>query len=76
MPGITAEAIELIPKAGSKVTRKTLAEMNFPAQAIVGAVMRGNDVFIPVGSTQIVSDDKVILFTLPSAIKEVENFFN
>lgn len=76
LPGITAEAIELIPAVGSKITQKILAELNFPAQAILGAVIRGHDMFIPVGSTQIVAGDKVILFTLPSAIKEVENFFN
>ncbi|KAA3610642.1 MAG: Trk system potassium transporter TrkA [Calditrichaeota bacterium] len=76
LPGIAAEAIELIPKNGSKITQKPLAEINFPAQAIVGALMRGTDVLIPEGSTQIVAGDKVILFTLPSAIKEVENFFN
>ncbi len=76
LPGIAAEAIEFIAGSGSKITQKNLAGVNFPAQAIVGAVMRGNNVFIPIGSTQIVAGDKVIIFTLPSAIKEVENFFN
>ncbi|MCA9735626.1 MAG: Trk system potassium transporter TrkA [Deferribacteres bacterium] len=76
MPGISAEAIELIPKNGSKITQKPLAEISFPANAIVGAVMRGTDVFIPIGSTTLLAGDKVIIFTLPSAIKEVEKFFN
>ena len=76
IPGISAEAIELIPKNGSKITQKPLSNLKFPANAMVGAVMRGTDIFIPVGSSQIVAGDKVILFSLPSAIKDVEKLFN
>jgi trk system potassium uptake protein TrkA len=38
--------------------------------------MRGKNVFVPVGDTQIEPDDKVVLFALPSAIHEVEKLFN
>jgi len=76
IPGIAAEAIEMIPKEHSKITRKTLAQMKFPRDAILGAVMRDDKVFIPVGSTQIQAGDKVVLFALPTAIHEVEKLFN
>ena len=76
IPGIAAEAIEMIPKPGSKITKKVLAEVHFPRNAILGAVMRGDTVFIPVGSTQIQPGDKVVIFAMPSAIREVEEMFN
>ncbi len=74
--GITAEAIEMIPNAGSKITKKPLSEVRFPKNAILGAVMRGDHVFIPVGSSRIQEKDKVVMFALPSAINEVEKLFN
>jgi len=76
IPGIAAEVIELIPKKGSKVTRNTLREIDFPDGAIVGAVMRDDQVFIPVGDTQLKAGDKVVVCSMPGAIHEVEEFFN
>lgn len=76
IPGIAAEAIELIATKGAKITRKPLKDLKIPKDAILGAVMRGKNVFVPVGDTQIEPDDKVVLFALPSAIHEVEKLFN
>ncbi len=76
IPGIAAEAIEMIPKPGSKITQKPLADLHFPRNAILGAVMRQDTVFIPVGSTRIHPGDKVVIFAMPSAIREVEEMFN
>ncbi len=75
IPGISAEAIEMIAEPGSKITKKTLAHSKFPKNAILGAVMRDDDVFIPVGNTQIQAGDKVVLFALPTAIRDVEKLF-
>ncbi|MDQ7063202.1 MAG: Trk system potassium transporter TrkA [candidate division KSB1 bacterium] len=76
IPGIAAEAIEMIPKPGSKITQKPLADLHFPHNAILGAVMRQDTVFIPVGNTHIQPGDKVVIFAMPSAIREVEEMFN
>lgn len=76
IPGTAVEAIELIPKEGSKITRKVLSEANVPKNAILGAVRRGNEVFIPMGNSQIQAGDKVVLFALPSAIHDVEKIFS
>jgi trk system potassium uptake protein len=75
IPGISAEAIELIANNGSKITKKPLNKHKFPKDAILGAVMREDEVFVPVGSTIIQPGDKVVLFVLPSAINEVEKLF-
>jgi trk system potassium uptake protein TrkA len=49
-----------------------LREIDFPKDAIVGAIVRGSEVIIPNGSTVIQPGDRVMIFALTSAIKEVE----
>lgn len=76
MPGIAAEAIELVPKPGARITKKPLAKVSMPKNSILGAVMREDEVFIPVGETRLQPGDKVVVFALPSAISEVEKLFS
>jgi trk system potassium uptake protein TrkA len=76
LPGMEAEVIEFIANAKSKITRKTLMDINFPKDAIVGAVVKSNNTIeIPKGSTQIEPGDKVVVFTLPRALPAVEKLF-
>lgn len=75
IPGISAEVIELIPNKNSKVTRQPLRKLNLHKDAILGAVVRGKEVFIPMGDTVLEEGDRVVLFVLPSAIHEVEKLF-
>ena len=42
---------------------------------MIGGLIRGNDVQIVVGDTQIQQGDKVVIFTLPGGIKKIEKFF-
>lgn len=74
--GVDAEVIEFIAKKNSDITKKTLKDVSFPAGAIVGCVIRGDSVFIPVGSSKINPNDRVVVFTLPKSIPEVEKIFN
>ncbi len=76
IPGISAEVIELVTNPGSRITKKPLRNIGFPEDAIVGAVMRENNVFIPDGDAKIEAGDKVVVFALPSDIHEVEKLFN
>lgn len=41
-----AEVFEVTAEPGSKITRKTLADMNFPENATVGGVIRNGDAII------------------------------
>lgn len=75
MSGTKAEVLEYIVSPGSAITKNTLMEMNFPKNAIVGGVIRGNESFIAVGDTQIQAYDRVAVFALPEAVKEVDKFF-
>jgi len=70
-----AEVLELVVKPGSKITKGLLQDINFPDDANIGGVIRGKESFIALGDTQILPNDRVVVFTLPSAIKKVEKFF-
>jgi trk system potassium uptake protein TrkA len=75
IPGVEAEIIEIIPQNHSKIVKKPLKEIHFPRFALVGAVQRGEEVIIPTGDTQIKKGDRVVIFTMPNALSEVENLF-
>ena len=70
-----AEVFEVTAEPGSKITRKTLADMNFPENATVGGVIRNGDAIIAKGDVQIEAGDKVVIFALPSAVKKVIKLF-
>ena len=75
MSGTNAEVLEFIVAPDTAITKKPLMHMNFPQNAIVGGVIRGNESFIAVGDTQIQAYDRVAVFALPEAVKEVDKFF-
>ncbi|HEY5616209.1 MAG TPA: Trk system potassium transporter TrkA [Bacteroidota bacterium] len=74
--GVDAEVIEMIAQKGSPVTKKPLRDLRFPEGAIIGCVMHNGSVTIPVGATKINPQDRVVVFSLPKAIKDVEKFFS
>ena len=75
IPGVEAEIIEIIPQANSKITKKPLKDIHFPKFTIVGAVQRNEEIIIPMGNTQIQPGDRVVIFTLPVSLGEVEKLF-
>ncbi|MEJ2721332.1 MAG: Trk system potassium transporter TrkA, partial [bacterium] len=75
LPGVQAQLIEFIPKESSKITKKTLKDLRFPVDALVGAVLQNDQLVIPKGDTKIQPGDKVVVFSLPQALDEVEKFF-
>jgi trk system potassium uptake protein TrkA len=70
-----AEVLEFIALPKSKITECPLSEMNFPKDAIIGGVVREKAGLIASGSMWIQPGDRVVVFTLPSAIGEVNKFF-
>ena len=75
MSGTDAEVLEYTAAPGSKVTKGTLKDIDFPSNAIIGGVIRGGDSFIAVGNTHIEAYDRVAVFALPDAVKEVDKMF-
>jgi len=75
LPGVDAQVVEYLVHAGAKVTKKPLSKLDFPGDAILGAVIRGDRVIIPVGETQIQPGDHVVIFSLPRVLPDVEKLF-
>ena len=75
IPGLDVEIIEIVPQAGSKITKKPLKDCHFPRYAISGAIRRGDSALIPTGNTQVKEGDRVVVIALPQAISEVEKLF-
>lgn len=75
MSGTNAEVLEYIVAPDTKITKHALKDMDFPKNAIIGGVIRGNDSYIAVGDTKIEAYDRVAVFALPEAVKEVDKFF-
>jgi trk system potassium uptake protein TrkA len=73
--GIDGEVIEFEIKKTNKTTGKPLMQLGLPEGVLIAAIVRGNEVFVPYGSSKIEYGDKVIVFALPKAIPAVEKRF-
>jgi trk system potassium uptake protein TrkA len=70
-----AEVLEFIVKSGSTITKGKLRDLDFPKDAIIGGVVRGDANFIAVGDSEIKPYDRVVVVTLPAATAKVSKFF-
>jgi trk system potassium uptake protein len=75
MTGTDAEVLEFNVPANAKITRGTLRSIDFPKDAIVGGGTRDGEPFIATGDTIIKANDKVVVFTLPSAYEKLSKYF-
>ncbi len=76
LTGSQAEVLEFIVKPNSPATKHPIEELGLPDDTMVGGVVRGDRVFIAVGSTQINAFDRVVVFAMPDSIMRVAEFFN
>ncbi len=71
-----AEVFEFIAKPGSRITEKPIKNLNFPDEAKIGGIIRGEFSTVAHGDLQVQVGDKVVVFSLPSAIRKLEKFFH
>ena len=74
LKGEHAEAIEAEALETSDLVNKPLHKVKFPKGALIGAVVRDDEVIIPVGSTVIRPRDRLIIFTLQKEVLKLEKF--
>jgi len=67
-----AEVIETVALETSDIVNRPIRGLKFPKGAIIGAIVRGENVIIPGGDDIILPDDRVVIFALQSAIPKVE----
>jgi trk/ktr system potassium uptake protein len=75
LPESEAETLEVVVLPGTPAAGRSLEALALPADALVGAIVRGEDVLVPERATVLEVGDHVILLALPRAIKEVERLF-
>jgi len=75
MAGTDAEVLEFNVPPNAKITKGTLRSIDFPKDAIVGGGTRDGVPFIATGDTIINANDKVVVFTLPSAYEKLSKYF-
>ncbi|TFG77385.1 MAG: Trk system potassium transporter TrkA [Thermodesulfobacteriales bacterium] len=67
-----AEVLEFDIKPETKIIGTPLKDVDFPEGSIVGIVLRGEEVIIPRGNYIAALGDRVVIFTLPEAVRKVE----
>jgi trk system potassium uptake protein TrkA len=70
-----AQMIELKVPEICRVSGHPLADVGFPRGAIVGALLRGDDVIIPTGKDTLQAGDDAVVFTVGTAVDKVERIF-
>lgn len=73
--GVESEVLEFAIPRPCKITSAPIRKLNFPREAVIAGIIRGEESFTASGNFQIEKEDRVVIFTLPSAIQKVEKFF-
>lgn len=71
-----ADVAELIPKEGSKVTKKPVKDLGLPQGMTIGGLVRDNVGMLVSGNTQIQAGDSVVVFCHGQNMKKIERLFN
>ena len=54
---------------------RALQDLNAPAQSIVGAIVRGDQIIIPRGSDQIRPQDRLLVFATSDSVAKIRDYF-
>jgi trk system potassium uptake protein TrkA len=72
LKGENAEAIEAEALETSDIVNLPLAKVKFPKGAILGAIVRGEEIIIPGGDSIVRPGDRLIIFALEKVIPKLE----
>ncbi len=70
-----AEVIEAQVLTTSPIAGQQIRDVDFPEGVLVGAILKGDTVIKPEGSTRIDEGDVIVLFALADDVPEVERLF-
>jgi len=75
MEGGEAEVVEFKVPARSRALKRPLINLRFPKDAIVGAVLRGEEMFVPDGEFRFKEGDRALVFALSEVLPALERVF-
>ena len=64
--------IEILPT--TKFADKKISELTIPKGVVIGGIVRNNELIFPDENTILLVKDKVIIFSEPSSIKDIEKY--
>jgi trk system potassium uptake protein len=70
-----AEVFEFIARPNTRIISKPIGELNLPAEAKIGGIVRDENGYTARPDMMIEVGDKVVVFALPSGIRKLEKFF-
>ena len=70
-----AEVMELFVDANSTIADNKISNLNFPEDAMIGAILRQGEMMVPDEELTIQEGDSVIIVALSSAIEKIEKLF-
>ncbi len=73
--GLDAEILEIEAAPMSAITKDIVMNIDLPKGVLLAAVLKGDDLEIATGLTQVKPGDSAYLFVLPSVIATVEKMF-
>jgi trk system potassium uptake protein TrkA len=76
LAGGKAEILDIIIKEGTHAAGKAIKDIGLPANVLIIAIERGNDVIIPDGSTVLLPGDSVFVFIRKNLVDRVFNMFS
>lgn len=75
LPQAKSEILEYMVTDKSHIVGKPLKDIQFPADAIIGMVVRGDEQLIPNGNLSVLQGDRVIIFSKPEAYSHLSKLF-
>ena len=68
--------LELVVGKWAPATRKPIGQLEIPHGATVGGIIRGRETLLPSREMQLKHGDKVVIFSLPSAMTAMVKLFD
>ena len=72
---IDAEVLELVVNEKAKACNKKISSISFPRDAVIGAILRSDQVVLPRGDVIIQPGDDIVIFSQPESIPQIESLF-
>jgi len=70
-----AQAIEFVVASNARISKHSVSELEWPKQAALGAIVRGDTVLLPTGTTTVEPGDTVVVAALLDEVAAVERLF-
>ncbi|MDD2238237.1 MAG: Trk system potassium transporter TrkA [Kiritimatiellae bacterium] len=75
LKNLPGEFLDVVIQPGSKWSGQEIHALGMSSGTVIAAVLREEDVLVPVGSLQLLPDDHLILFALDDCVSKLKSFF-